>query len=153
YTGAANLRDVTVEASKPKILFIGLEGAGKTIIDGGLANYGWLFHTGGVVSSLTFQKVAVALAVESTTSEVRFVDLVVRDNIGPSWAAGVYVNSAAKVHISSSTFVNNTGVSGAEQIWFGAGSATMVNTAVWGTSTGTLLAKASGVALTTSYSF
>jgi hypothetical protein len=45
YTGAANLRDVTISSTKPKLLFIGLQGAKETIIDGGQTNFGWLIQT------------------------------------------------------------------------------------------------------------
>lgn len=153
YSGAANLRDVTVEATKPKLLFIGAQGAGKTIIDGGLTNYGWFLKQTAVVASITFQKAGIAVYVDAPGKEVRFVDLVVRDNTAASWAAGIHIYNAASTHIVGSTFVNNAGISGAEQIWIGAGAGRIVNTAVWGTSTGTLLAKASGATLATSYSF
>jgi len=159
YKGVANLRDVTVTSAKPKLLFIGLEGAAKTIIDGELIanNYGWLLQNAAVVSSLTFQKTTVAAYVDAPGKEVRFVDLVVRDNVGPSWAAGVHVYSAAKVHVVGSTFMNNGGIAGAEQIWIGAAagacSGTLTNTVVWSdTSSGTLLAKAGTATLTASYS-
>jgi hypothetical protein len=152
YTGGANLRDVTITSAKPKLLFIGLEGAGKTIVDGGLANYGWVVGNSAVIASLTFQKATVALYVDAPGKEVRFVDLVVRDNIGPSWAAGVHVNAAAKVHIVGSTFLDNTGATAAQQIWNGAGATTIVNTVVWSQSSGTMLAKDPSATLTTSYS-
>ncbi len=133
YTGGANLRNVTVTSSKPKILFIGLEGAAKTTIDGtGLPDYGWLIQNAAVVSSLTFRKINVAVGIDSTTKEIRLVDLIVRDNVGLSnIAGGVHCSSAANVHIIGSTFFNNTGMSGGNQIWFG-GSGRLVNTAVVG---------------------
>jgi len=137
YSGAANLRDVTIPSTKPTLLFIGLQGAAKTIVDGGLTNYGWLIQSSAVISSLTFQKAVVAFYVDSPTAEVRFVDLMVRDNTGPSWAAGVHVNTAAKIHIASSTFLENTGKATlARDVWSGQGTTTMVNTLFWGSATG-----------------
>ena len=49
YTGAANTSSVSVAASKPKLLFIGLNGAAKTIIDGGGTNGGWVFNNSAAV--------------------------------------------------------------------------------------------------------
>ncbi len=155
YTGGANLRDVTIAATKPKLLFIGLEGAGKTIIDGSLANYGWVINNSAVITSLTFRRAWIPLYVDAPTAEVRFVDLAVRDNLGgpyvASYAAGVHVNAAAKVHVVGSTFLDNAGMTTAQQIWFGAATGTLVNTLVWGQASGTMLSKASGATLTTSY--
>ncbi|HSO41019.1 MAG TPA: hypothetical protein VLT33_51190 [Labilithrix sp.] len=151
YTGGANLRDVTITSAKPKLLFIGLEGAAKTTIDGGLANYGWYLGNSAVISSLTFRKAVVALYVDAPGKEVRFVDLLVRDNVGPSWAAGVHVNAAAKVHIVGSTFLDNTGATAAQQIWNGNGAATILNTVVWGQASGTMLAKDASATLTTNH--
>lgn len=156
YTGDANLRNVTIGASKPKLLIIGLEGAGKTIIDGQLARYGWLIQQTAVIASMTFRRAVVAHYVDAATADVRFVDLIVRDNIGSSWAAGVHVNAAAKVFIANSTFLNNAGYATyAEQIWMGnigAGVATIVNTVVGGTTSGTrLVEKAGGAILTTNH--
>jgi pectin methylesterase-like acyl-CoA thioesterase len=56
YTGVPNLRDVTISSTKPKLLFIGLQGAAKTIIDGGQVNAGWMIQNSAVISSLTFRK-------------------------------------------------------------------------------------------------
>ena len=135
YSGAANLRDVTIPATKPTLLFVGLQGAAKTIIDGGLSNYGWWIQTSAVISSLTFQKSSVAFYIDSPSAEVRLVDLMVRDNNGLGYAGGVYVNQAAKVHIASSTFLENTG-SYAPDVWGQQGSTTVVNTFLWGSATG-----------------
>lgn len=151
YTGVAN-SNITIPSTKPKLLFIGLEGAAKTIIDGGLADWGWQILNSAVISSLTFRKTWSALFVNLATAEVRFVDLVVRDNANSAqYAAGVNVGSAARVHIVGSTFLNNTGLTSSHQIYIGAGAATMVNTVVSGAS-GTMLAKAASATLTTNYS-
>jgi hypothetical protein len=153
YTSAANLRDVTISSTKPKLLIIGLEGAGKTIIDGELANYGWLIQKSAVIASMTFRRATVAHYVDAAGAEVRFVDLIVRENVGAStWAAGVHVSLAAKVHIVGSTFANNAGASYAEQIYIGAGAGTITNTVVTGSTSGTtLVAQLSGTTLTTNY--
>ncbi len=151
YKGGANLRDVTITSAKPKLLIIGLEGAAKTVVDGELANYGWVISNSAVIASMTFQKMTVAHYVDGVGKEARFVDLIVRDNVGPSWAAGVHVNAAAKVNIVGSTFLNNTGATAAQQIWIGAGAGTIVNTVVWSSGTGTMLAKQTSATLTTNY--
>lgn len=155
YAGPANLRNVVVPASKPKLLFIGIDGAAKTIIDGGGSNWGWIFQNSTVVSSLTFRNTLGALFVDPSASDVRFVDLVVRDNVTtPSeWASpGLQVHAAAtgvKIHIAGSTFLNNTGAPAVKQINISAGSATLINTVVWGQGSGTMLDKSSGATLVT----
>jgi hypothetical protein len=155
YTGSANLHDVSVASTKPKLLFIGLEGASKTIIDGGLANWGWILNQAAVVSSLTFQRSWVALYVDATGKETRFVDLVVRDNTSggaSQWSAGVHVNAGSKTYVVGSTFLNNAGGSAGQQIFINAGAATVTNSVVWTTASGTNLAKAGAATLTTNYS-
>jgi hypothetical protein len=113
YTGGTNLRSVTVSSTKPKLLFIGLEGAAKTIIDGGKTNEGWLFQNSAVISSLTFQNTSGALYVQSPAKEVRFVDLIVRNNktsSASSVPAGLYsAPTGGKVYVVGSTFLDNTG--------------------------------------------
>jgi hypothetical protein len=151
YSGGANLRDVTIPSSKPKLLFIGLEGAAKTVIDGGLTNNGWWIQNSAVISSLTFQKASVAHYVDGAGIEVRFVDLIVRDNTASSWAAGVHVNAASKVHIVGSTFLDNNGFSNARQIWGGSGTTNIMNTVVSGSASGTMVEKGWGTTLTTNY--
>lgn len=161
YTGDDNLRaapgavGVTIPSSKPKLLIIGLAGAAKTIIDGEGTRRGWYLMRSAVIASLTFQRTTVGVYVDDPTAEVRFVDVLMRDNSGfPSWSAGIHVNSAAKVQIIGSTFKNEFGVNYGEQIYIGSGEATIVNTVVTKTAPGdTLVGKGSGVTLTTNYSF
>jgi hypothetical protein len=155
YTGGANLRDVTIWSNKPKLLFIGLEGAANTIIDGGWTNWGWIFQNSAVVSSLTFRNTLGALFIDSPTREVRFVDLIVRDNVTTptEWSTpGLQVNSAAtdvKVYIVGSTFLDNSGAPSVKQINISAGTATLLNTVVWSQTSGTMLSQASGATLLT----
>jgi hypothetical protein len=154
YKGAANLHDVSVASTKPKLLVLGLDGAAKTIIDGERANWGWIFNQSVVVSSLTFQNTWVALYVDAAGKETRFVDLVVRDNTNGNasqWTAGVHVHNGARTHIVGSTFLNNAGGTTGKQIFVNAGTASLTNTVVTSASTGTMLASAGGVTLTTSY--
>ncbi len=153
YTGASNVDNLTLASTKPKLLVIGLEGAAKTIIEGTNANYGWTVSNTAVIASLTFQKTWLALYVNAASKDVRFVDLVVRDNAHASWSAGVHVASAATVRIIGSTFIDNAGMTSAKQIYFGAGAGTLINTAVWSQGTGTMLAKHSSATMTTNYSF
>jgi hypothetical protein len=145
YTGAANLRDVTISSTKPKLLFIGLQGAKETIIDGGQTNFGWLIQNSAVISSLTFRNTQGALLVQSPSKEVRFVDLIVRDNMSPVTTyptAGLQVSSMAtggKVYVVGSTFVDNAGEPTVKQIKINAGAATMLNTVVWSQTSGTMV--------------
>lgn len=153
YTGSTNVH-VTLESTKPKFLMIGLEGAGKTIIDGGGADWGWNVYNSAVVASLTFRKTWLALYVNAPSKEVRMVDLVIRENATTSsYAAAVHVNSVGKVHLIGSTLLDNVGWDTSQQIWFGAGEGILKNTVVWGRLTGTMLAKHSNAALATNYSF
>ncbi len=152
YTGSSNVAGVNLMSSKPKFLVIGLEGADKTIIDGGSNQWGWNVYNAAVVASLTFRKTYLAVYVSASGAEVRFVDLIVRDNATSSYASGVQADSAAKVHIVGSTFLDNTGMSTAQQIYFGGNVAgTVENTVVWGQATGTMLAKGTSATLTTNY--
>src|SRR5262249_21909493 len=83
-------------------------------------------------------------------SEVRLVDLVVRDNAATgSSVGGVYVASAARAFIVGSTFSNNTATSSPQQIYAGSGATTILNTVVWSSASGTMLAKAGAATLTT----
>lgn len=154
YKGAANLRSgVIVEATKPKLLFIGLEGASKTVIDGDSVHWGWWLKQAAVVSSLTFQKTGLALYVDAPAAEVRIVDVLVRDNAqtSASWsgATGLTVNAGLRVHVVGSTFLDNRGVAAAEQIWAGGVTTTLTNTVVWGSAPGTQLGKAPNTTLVT----
>jgi hypothetical protein len=153
YSGAANLSSVNTTTSKPKLLFIGLDGAAETVIDGGGTSIGWRFHNSAVISSLTFRNTLRALSVEGSGKEVRFVDLIVRNNTSAtSDAAGLDVYSGAtgvKVYVVGSTFLDNTGTASVKQINIGTGAATLVNTVVWSQTLGTMLAKATGATLTT----
>jgi len=156
YTGSANLRTgVTITSSKPKLLFIGLQGAAETIIEGDQVNSGWLIQNSDVISSLTLQKVAMALLIQSPSKEVRFVDLIVRDDTSsnPNYPTpGLDVSSMAtggKVYVVGSTFLDNTGAPSIKQIKIGAGAATIVNTVVWSQTTGTMVAATGSGTLTT----
>jgi hypothetical protein len=103
-----------------------------------------------VISSLTFRNTSRALFVEGA-KDVRFVDLIVRDNASTSEASGLTVNSSVaghKVYIVGSTFLDNTG-GNVEQVYIGQGAATIVNTVVWGQTSGTMVAKGSNATLTT----
>jgi len=154
YTGSANYR-VTGAATKPKLLFIGLAGAAKTVIDGGQADWGWSVLNTAVIASLTFQKTWQGVWIDAPSKEVRLVDLVVRDN-GPTtqYAAGVQVHAAAKVSIVGCTFFENAGMTLAKQIYFNAGSDTLTNTAVSATNvTGTMLAKSASASMAIQHSF
>ena len=154
YTGIENNRDVTLTTAKPKLLLIGLEGAAKTIVQGDLTGFGWLIENDAVVSSLTFQKDIVAHYVDVPSGEVRFVDLIVRDNVGQSaWAGGIHVNNAAKVSIIGSMFWNNLGTTTTHGIWFNAGTGIVTNTVVWNDTAGTNVAKNTGATMTTNYCF
>ena len=155
YTGSDNV-SLTTSSSTKKLLIIGLEGASKTVIEGtaGVTYSGWDFYNTTVVSSLTFQKAPhyVLLAL-SPTSEFRFIDLLIHDNVTTSYNGGVYVNAAAKTVIAGSTFANNRGAAYAgDQIYLGgSGTAVLTNTVVWGTGTGTQLVQA-GATLTADHS-
>jgi hypothetical protein len=156
YTGVANLRDVTISPTKPKLLFIGLQGAAKTVVDGGQVNQGWLIQNTAVISSLTFRNTLEgALIVQSPAKEVRFVDLIVRDNTstGANFPSpGLFVSSMAtggKVYVVGSSFLDNRGEPSVQQIRIAAGAATIVNTVVWSQTSGTMVAKENGGTLTT----
>lgn len=157
YKGTANLRSgVTITSSKPKLLFIGLQGAAETIIDGEQINQGWAIQNSAVISALTFRNTATgALYVQSPSKEVRFVDLIVRDNTSSSSGyptPGLQVNSMAtggKVYVVGSTFLDNAGAPTVQQIKIGAGAATMVNTVVWSQTSGTMVATTGSGTLTT----
>lgn len=154
YTGNDNLRGVTVESTKPKLLVIGLEGAGKTVIDGAKNSFGWLLQNSVVVASLTFRDTRLALLVDAPAKETRFVDLLVRDNValpGDSAAPGLQVTSAAKTYIVGSTFLDNKSPAAVQQIYIGAGAASLANTVVWGSASGTMLGKATSATLKTDY--
>lgn len=154
YTGSSNVDAVSVNTSKPKFLIIGLEGADKTIIDGEGTYYGWTVYNSTVIASLTFRKTQRALYLSAPSKDVRFVDLLIRDNVATtSYAGGVYVTMGypANLKIVGSTFLNNTGGSFGEQIWLGEGTATIENTVVWGTSSGLMLGNRTGTTLTTNH--
>lgn len=140
YTGAANASGVFLWSHMPKLLIIGLEGPGKTIIDGRATSFGWNIHYSAVISSLTFRRMKQSFYVYAPSSEVRLIDLLVRDNWQPLDSAGVYVDDVASVHIVGSTFLNNTGNSDtAEQIYINNGSATFTNTVVSGKTSGPMV--------------
>jgi hypothetical protein len=152
YTGAANLRSVTISSTKPKLLFIGLQGATKTIIDGG-GNLGWLIQSSAAISSLTFRKTSRALDVGSPAKEVRIVDVIVRDNANSSASSassGLYVSATGgKVYVVGSTFLDNTGGGIGKQMTIASGAATLVNTVVWSQTSGTMVAKEATATLST----
>lgn len=151
YTGGSNSHPI-FNGSGKKYLVIGLSGAANTIIDGGASTWGFDIYNKTVIASLTIKRTWCALWVSSSASEVRFNDVVVRDNSGSSYAAGVDF-SATKLYISGSTFYNNAGTTASkESIWVGSGTGTITNTVVQGTSSNTMLAKASGATLITNYS-
>lgn len=152
YTGAANVSGVFLWSYQPKVLMIGLEGAARTIIDGGTTSFGWNVQNSAVISSLTFRRMKQSIYVYAPSSEVRLVDLLVTDNWQPLDTVGVYVEDVASVHVVGSTFLNNTGdPEAAEQIYINNGSATIVNTVVWGKTSGPMLAASpfGGASLTT----
>lgn len=151
YAGPANT--ATLTPNKAKLLVIGLEGAAKTIIDGGGTNWGWSVYDAGVISSLTFQRTTRALYVSAPSSEVRLVDLLVKDNASSSYASGVHVAAASTVHIVGSTFLNNSGSTRPEQIYIERGRAALTNTVVWGQSTDTMLGKGTSATLATNHCF
>ncbi len=147
YAGSAN--QITLTTSKPKFLFIGLQGAGKTVLDGvDRTSSGWDINNSAVISSLTFRNWWRALYVEAPSKEVRFVDLIVRDNAGPTYAAGLHAYSAGKVFVAGSTFINNTNANLAHHIYLSNTAATITNTVVWSQGTGTMLLKAASATLT-----
>lgn len=148
YTGAANLNSVSLSSAKPKFLVIGLEGASKTIVDGGGSLTGWSIGNTSVIASLTIRRTTRALHVSASSSEVRLVDLLVRDNASPTWATGLHVSSVGRVDVVGSTFLDNTGTSTAHQIHIGGGNALLMNTVVWGTASGTTLYKSPSATLT-----
>jgi hypothetical protein len=82
-------------------------------------------------------------------------NLVVKDNVGPSSAGGLFVLSVGKLNVVGSTFINNVGASYySDQIYVYGGTATFTNTAVMGSSPGPMLAKApNGVTITTTNCF
>jgi hypothetical protein len=132
-----------------RILFIGLDGAAKTIIDGGGTYQGWRFLRSAVITSLTFRNTRGAVTIES--QEVRLIDLMIRDNKATgSGVPGVWVPGSVtgvKVYIVGSTFLDNTGETTTKQIDIGAGAAIVLNTLVWGASSGTMVGKGSGATL------
>jgi pectin methylesterase-like acyl-CoA thioesterase len=65
YLGTANTVNVSIASTKPELLFIGLQGAGQTIIDGEQTNVGWNIQNSAVVASLTFRNTPRALTVQS----------------------------------------------------------------------------------------
>lgn len=157
YKGNANLRGVSVDSAKPMLLFIGLEGAAKTIIDGELkANFGWVLQQTAVVASLTLQQSSMAFYVDAPGKEVRFVDVLVRDNHASTGldAAAIRVNAAARVRIVGSTFVENTGSGGRANLMCNATGAqvTVSNSVLWTTTEQTMLSLANGCALSASNS-
>ena len=154
YTGAANLSSVSVASTKPKLLFIGLAGAAKTILDGGGTGAGWKLQNSAVVSSLTFRNTSGtsgALLVDAASKEVRFVDLIVRDNTAQTYTPGLHVTTNAtstKVYVVGSTFLDNAGAPSVKQIRVEAGSLTLLNTVVWSQTSGTMLSNSTGTTLT-----
>lgn len=156
YTGSANLRTgVTIASTKPKLLLIGLQGAAKTVIDGGQTNLGWLIQNAAVVSSLTFRNTKGALEVDSPASEVRFVDLMVRDNSNAATnpTPGLYVNASGttKVYVVGSTFLDNSHSNTIKQIKIANGAGTLLNTVVWSQTSGTMVGTSGSGTLTTNY--
>jgi hypothetical protein len=139
YSGASNV--VTLDTSKPKFLVIGLEGAGKTILDGGITNWGWVVQNTAVISSLTFRNWQQAFTVNAPGREVRMVDLVVRDNKNPTWPAAIDVQSSGNLYLIGSSFINNSGGSSYRQVKIDSGTLTLLNSVIWGTATGTTLAR------------
>lgn len=82
------------------------------------------------------------------------MDLLVRDNValpGDTATPGLHVASAGKTHVVGSTFLDNKGPPAVQQIYIGGGEATLVNTVVWGSTSGTMLGKASSATLKTDY--
>lgn len=152
YSGWENVGTVTWPSSKPKFLVIGLQGADKTIFEGDGANEAWRMMNTIVLSSLTFRNNRLALHVNAPSSEVRIVDVLVRDNASQNGTTGLYVSAASKVHVIGSTFLNNPGPTGvAEQIYVDSGALEMTNTVVWGQSAGLMVAKATAATLTTNH--
>lgn len=156
YTDSANLDSVSLTTSKPKLLIIGLQGAGKTIFDGNRVSYGWNIASTAVIASLTFRNTMRALYITAASQEVRLVDLLFQENgVGQTtYSGGIHVVTSYPVSLKivGSTFLNNSGGSYGEQIWFGEGDLTLQNTAIWGTSTGLLLGNRTGTTVTASYS-
>ena len=157
YTGNANLRGVTIPAGKPKLLFIGLEGASKTIIDGQNANFGWYVQTSASISSLTFRNTfGTAMYVSGFGVELHLNDLVFMDNVSRSvdWtSAALHVDSAVKTFVTGSSFINNIASIAVKQIYINSGAATFLNTVVWSSQSGTMLDRYSSATISTNYSF
>lgn len=149
YGGSGNV-GITINSSK-KLLIIGLDGAAKTIFDQG---DGWQILSTAVVSSLTFQRMRTsALYVSVFTGEVRFNDLLIRQNgnaSSSSWATGIHFISAQRAFITGTTFLENWSHPSYGQIYVGGGSATIRNTVVWSSMSGSTLLAAGGTSLTTS---
>src|SRR5206468_3187845 len=69
----------------------------------------------------------------------------------PSSTAGILIQNG-KVQIVGSTFINNNGWPSAQQIDVqGSAAATLTNTVVWGSASGTMVGKGSSATLTTNY--
>src|SRR5262249_433630 len=69
YTGGSNVQNITINPT-PKVLFIGLQGAAKTILDA-QGSFGWNLYSTSVVSSLTFKNATTGLRIASSAQEVR----------------------------------------------------------------------------------
>ncbi|MBK6686377.1 MAG: hypothetical protein IPG45_18050 [Deltaproteobacteria bacterium] len=154
WSGTSNLNQ-TVASTKPKLLFIGLGGAANVIMDGGGTNIGWTLANSVVLNGLTFTRTTRALYVSATGAEVRIIDCVFRDNAGTTTnPGGLQVTTNSNIHLIASTFINNTTATGtAQQINQSLGSLTLLNTAVWGSSSATMLYRhPTNVTFTTNYS-
>ncbi|MFO0726731.1 MAG: hypothetical protein U1E65_23290 [Myxococcota bacterium] len=153
YSGTNNTALTIGGTNKPKLLLIGLAGAAATIVDGGGTSIGWTVSVTSVVESMTFQNTTRAINLATTGTEVRLVNLLVRNNAGTGSNPGGLNLSAAKVALVNCTFLENTTASGtAQQINLTSGTASLLNTVVYGSSAATMLVKGAPATLTTNYS-
>lgn len=151
YTGAANLDNVTITTAQPKLLIIGLQGAAKTILDGGGVYTGWTIDNSVIVASLTIRNAINGFYFAAPASDVRFVDLLVKDALGSSSrtsAIHTVTGNTVNLKIINSTFLNNGATHADLQIWLGTGSLIFQNSVVWGTTAGTALSSGSGTTIT-----
>lgn len=156
YSGSGSNTNLTFGTSKPRLLVIGLAGAAQTVIDGLGTAPGWSLSNSMVVQSLTILRTTRGLQVSGALGlNVRLVDVVLRDNVGSGTLAGALnVTSSANVHLLHSTLLNNTSAGGTtHQVTQSNGALTIINTVVWGTSSGTMLyTHPTNVVRTTNYS-
>lgn len=134
YTGNANCQ-INIASNKPRLLLIGAAGAAGTVVDCNGAASAWYVHRAAVLASLTLRRFSSYVFYVSTSNQVRFLDLVVRDN--STHVGAVYAINSPTVQIVGSTFVNNIGLNYAHQFYLYNSQLYLVNVVAWNESGGT----------------